>query len=96
MSECQPNGWGGFGTGRFNQRHSPKSKKHCIVYYHQSIHFNIIIQIETLASDLGLQIAGYYVACEQFHDNSIEKAPGIRIADKIAENNPNACFAIVS
>lgn len=53
-------------------------------------------QIETLANELGLQIAGYYVACEQFYDNSIEKAPGVRIAEKIVENNSNACFAIVS
>lgn len=49
-----------------------------------------------MANSMNLQLAGYYAACELFNDNSIDKAPGTKIADKIAENYPNACFAIVS
>lgn len=52
-------------------------------------------QIEAMANDSGQQIAGYYAACELFCDNTIEKAPGIKIAEKIAENVSNACFIIV-
>ena len=43
-----------------------------------------------------LQIYGYYAAAENFYDNSLEKAPGSKIADKIAENNSSACFVVVS
>lgn len=49
-----------------------------------------------MANSLNLQLAGYYAACELFSDNSIDKAPGIKIADKIAEIYPNTCVAIVS
>lgn len=49
-----------------------------------------------MANKSDLQIAGYYAACELFNDNTIERAPGSKIADKIAENYPHACFAIVS
>lgn len=44
-----------------------------------------------------LQIVGYYAGAENYYDNTIEKAPGARIADKIAENcSTNACFIVVS
>lgn len=51
-----------------------------------------------MANKTGLQVAGYYAACELFNDNTIDKAPGAKIADKIAENIPNggnACFAVL-
>lgn len=68
--------------------------------FHQNLHLTpmaeiALVQSEALAAALDLQIAGYYAACELFQDNSIDKAPGVRIADKIAENNPNAAFIIV-
>ena len=52
-------------------------------------------QIEAMAAEDGLQISGYYAAAERFYDNSIEKAPGAKIADKIADNLNNACFFVV-
>lgn len=57
--------------------------------------FGFIHQIEATASEEGLQIAGYYAAAENFNDNSMEKAPGIKIADKIAEYVPNAAVILV-
>lgn len=48
-----------------------------------------------MASEDGLHIAGYYAAAENFNDTSLEKAPGLKIADKIAEYVSNACCAIV-
>lgn len=48
-----------------------------------------------MAAENDLQIVGYYAAAENFYDSSIEKAPAGRIADKIAENFPNACFIVV-
>lgn len=50
-----------------------------------------------MANETGLQVAGYYAACELFNDNTIDKAPGSKIADRIAENIPNgnACFAVL-
>lgn len=68
--------------------------------FHQCLHVSpmaeiALLQTEALAAANNLQIAGYYVACELFQDNTIEKAPGMRIADKIAENNPNAAFIII-
>lgn len=40
-------------------------------------------------------MAGYYCAAENFYDNSIEKAPAAKIADKIQENYKNACFVLL-
>lgn len=69
--------------------------------FHQNLHLSpmaeiALVQTETLAAADDLQIAGYYAACELFQDNTIDKAPGVKIADKIAENNPNAAFIILS
>lgn len=69
--------------------------------FHQNLHLTpmaeiALIQTEALAASNDLQIAGYYAACELFQDNTIEKAPGVKIADKIAENNPNAAFIVIS
>lgn len=52
-------------------------------------------QIESLAGEIGLQIAGYYAAPENFYESSLERAPGSKIADKIVENFSNACFVVV-
>lgn len=53
-------------------------------------------QVDALAQSVGLAIVGYYAACENFKDNSIEKAPGVKIAEKIAEIYPSALFIMVS
>lgn len=52
--------------------------------------------METKAASEGLSIVGYYAAAENYYDNTIDKAPGIKIADKIVENNNGACLVIVS
>jgi len=91
------------GNGKDNASTGQKSAIHIedvFPLFHECLNISpmaevALIQIEALANKLGLQIAGYYVACEQFYDKSIEKAPGVRIADKIAENYPNALFAII-
>lgn len=49
-----------------------------------------------MANEQNLSIAGYYAAAENFYDNSLEKAPGAKIADKIAESIPSAIFALVN
>ncbi|GAB0094004.1 ER membrane protein complex subunit 8/9 homolog [Sergentomyia squamirostris] len=54
-----------------------------------------LVQVETAAADEDLQICGYYSAAENFNDNTLEKAPGVKLAEKIAENIPNACFAVL-
>ncbi|XP_031625314.1 ER membrane protein complex subunit 8/9 homolog [Contarinia nasturtii] len=69
--------------------------------FHQNLHLSpmaeiALVQTEALAAANDLQIAGYYAACELFQDNTIEKAPGVKIADKVAENNPNAAFIILN
>lgn len=48
-----------------------------------------------MAADEGLQIAGYYAAAENFNENSIEKVPGARLADKISEQLGNAVCVMV-
>ncbi|XP_058116943.1 ER membrane protein complex subunit 8/9 homolog [Anopheles ziemanni] len=54
-----------------------------------------LVQVEAKASRKGRQIVGYYVGCENFYENRLERAPGLRIADKIAENCPDACVALI-
>lgn len=54
-----------------------------------------LIQSEALAGQNDLHVAGYYAACELFHENTIDKAPGVKIADKIVESAPNAAFIII-
>lgn len=55
-----------------------------------------LIQVEARAAAEGLQIVGYYAAAENFYDNSIDKTPGIKIAEKIFEINGSTCAIIVS
>ncbi|KAG6465531.1 ER membrane protein complex subunit 8/9 homolog [Manduca sexta] len=54
-----------------------------------------LTQIETVAQSSNRVIAGYYAACENFRDNTVEKCPGQKIADKIAEYFPSAVFIVV-
>lgn len=53
------------------------------------------MQIESMAEANGLSIAGYYAGAELYHENTIDKAPGMKLADKIAENFPQACCAVI-
>lgn len=54
------------------------------------------MQIEAFAEAEGLQISGYYAAAENFDENGVERAPGLKIADKIVDLTPNACLVMVS
>ncbi|CAK1544869.1 unnamed protein product [Leptosia nina] len=54
-----------------------------------------LTQIENLAQTENYVIAGYYAACENFNDNTVEKCPGQKIAEKIAEYFPSALFVVV-
>ncbi|GBP08732.1 hypothetical protein EVAR_7318_1 [Eumeta japonica] len=54
-----------------------------------------LTQIEATAQVENSIIAGYYAACENFKDNTIEKCPGQKIAEKIADNFPSALFVVV-
>ncbi|PZC78742.1 ER membrane protein complex subunit 8/9 homolog [Helicoverpa armigera] len=54
-----------------------------------------LTQIETVAQTDNRVIAGYYAACENFKDNTVEKCPGQKIAEKIAEHFPSAVFVVV-
>lgn len=48
-----------------------------------------------MARSEGVQIAGYYAAAENFNENSIEKVPGARIAEKISDHVNNALCVMV-
>ncbi|XP_053954879.1 ER membrane protein complex subunit 8/9 homolog [Anastrepha ludens] len=54
-----------------------------------------LTQVDAYADRENLIVAGYYVAPENFYDNSIERAPAAKIAEKILESNKNACFVLV-
>ena len=53
-----------------------------------------LTQVDQIAANQDLIIAGYYVANENILDLSADKAAN-RIADKIAENFPSACLIVV-
>jgi hypothetical protein len=55
-----------------------------------------LIQVEARAASENLQIIGYYAAAENFYDNTIDKVPAIKIAEKIVENNGSASVVVVS
>ncbi|XP_001664192.2 ER membrane protein complex subunit 8/9 homolog [Aedes aegypti] len=68
--------------------------------FHQCLHVSpmaeiALIQVEAKAAKEGLQVLGYYAAAENFYDNSLERAPGARIADKVVENVNGAVFAVI-
>ena len=55
-----------------------------------------LVHVDELASARNLKVVGYYCAHENLNQNGIEGAPGIRVADKIAEHFPGACLLVVS
>lgn len=55
-----------------------------------------LVQVESRASKEGHNIVGYYTVAENFYENTIDKAPGLKIAEKILENNNSACVVMVS
>lgn len=61
--------------------------------FHQ-VH-NLLFQIEAAAQPDNRIIAGYYAASENFRENTVEKCPGLRIAEKIVEYFPSAIFVVV-
>jgi ER membrane protein complex subunit 8/9 len=68
--------------------------------FHQCLHVSpmseiALVQVESRASSAGLQIIGYYAAAENFYENSIDKLPGVKIAEKIVEINGSACVVMV-
>lgn len=68
--------------------------------FHQCLHVSpvaevALLQAEALVAAENLQIGGYYAACELLQDKTVDKAPGSRIAERIAENNPNAAFIVL-
>ncbi|KAG5684035.1 hypothetical protein PVAND_013288 [Polypedilum vanderplanki] len=54
-----------------------------------------LIQVEARAASENLQIIGYYAAAENFYDNTIDKVPAIKIAEKIVENNGSASVVVI-
>ncbi|XP_067613556.1 ER membrane protein complex subunit 8/9 homolog [Eurosta solidaginis] len=71
-----------------------------IPLFHQCLYLTpmaeiALTQVDVYAERENLVIAGYYVAQENFDDNSIEKAPAAKIADKILEHYKNACFVLI-
>uniref|UniRef100_A0A182JZC6 MPN domain-containing protein n=1 Tax=Anopheles christyi TaxID=43041 RepID=A0A182JZC6_9DIPT len=78
----------------------PSTIVDAVPLFHQCLHVSpmaevALVQVEAKASQKGQQIVGYYVGCENFYDNRFERAPGIRIADKIAEHCSEACIAVI-
>lgn len=82
---------------------SEKSKTEvvdAVPLFHQCLYVSpmsevALVQVESRATNEGLQIVGYYAAAENFYDNSIDKAPGIKIAEKLVEINGSACVVMV-
>lgn len=72
-----------------------------IPLFHQCLYVSpmseiALVQVENRAANEGLQIIGYYAAPENFHANSIDKAPGMKMAEKIVENHGSSCVVVVS
>lgn len=86
------------------KKSSEKSKTEvvdAVPLFHQCLYVSpmseiALVQVESRAANEGLQIVGYYAAAENFYDNNIDKAPGMKIAEKIVENNGSACVVMVS
>jgi ER membrane protein complex subunit 8/9 len=83
---------------------SEKSKTEivdAVPLFHQCLYVSpmsevALVQVESRAAAEGLQIVGYYAAPENFNANTIDKAPGMKIAEKIVENHGSACVIVVS
>ncbi|KAI5637491.1 hypothetical protein NE865_09778 [Phthorimaea operculella] len=63
----------------------------CVPLFHHSHNLSpmaevALTQIEAVAQADNRIIAGYYAACENFRDNTVEKCPGLKIAEKIVDN----------
>ncbi|XP_047516928.1 ER membrane protein complex subunit 8/9 homolog [Pieris napi] len=54
-----------------------------------------LTQIDNMAQTDNRIIVGYYAACENYNDSSVEKCPSTKIAEKIAEFFPSALFAVI-
>ncbi|CAG9088835.1 unnamed protein product [Plutella xylostella] len=54
-----------------------------------------LTQIDNMVQAENQVVVGYYAACENFNDNSIEDSPGQKIAEKIAEMFPGAIFIVI-
>lgn len=54
------------------------------------------LQVEARAAEEDLQIVGYYAAAENFYENNLDRVPGLKIAEKIAELNSSAYLVVVS
>ncbi|KAJ2943562.1 hypothetical protein O0L34_g16671 [Tuta absoluta] len=72
----------------------------CVPLFHHSHNLSpmaevALTQIEAVAQADNRVIAGYYAACENFRDNTVEKCPGLKIAEKIVEYFPSAIFVVV-
>lgn len=86
------------------KKQSEKSKTEvvdAVPLFHQCLYVTpmtevALVQVEARAVAEGLQIVGYYAAAENFYDNSIDKAPGIKIAEKLVEINGSSCAIVVS
>lgn len=83
---------------------SEKSKTEvvdAVPLFHQCLYVSpmseiALVQVESRAASENLQIVGYYAGAENFYDNSIDKAPGMKIADKIVEISGFASVVMVS
>ncbi|XP_055378766.1 ER membrane protein complex subunit 8/9 homolog [Condylostylus longicornis] len=87
-----------------SEKDSSENKKFKIVdavpLFHQCLFVSpmaeiALLQVEAYANEEGLQIAGYYCAPENFNEFSVERCPGLKIADKINENYPNSCLIMI-
>ncbi|XP_073836952.1 ER membrane protein complex subunit 8/9 [Musca autumnalis] len=54
-----------------------------------------LMQIDSYCERENLVVSGYYCAAENFYDNTLDKAPAAKIADKIQENYKAACFVMI-
>lgn len=87
--------------GRKGNDKSKTEVADAIPLFHQCLYVSpmseiALVQVEARALNEGLQIVGYYAAAENFYDNTIDKTPGIKIADKIVELYGAASVVMVS
>lgn len=85
--------------GRVNKNTDSLTLVDAVPLFHVCLHVSpmaeiALTQVDHIAASQDLSIAGYYVANENITDLSIDRAAN-RIADKIAENFPSACFVVI-
>ncbi|CAD7006290.1 ER membrane protein complex subunit 8/9 homolog [Ceratitis capitata] len=71
-----------------------------IPLFHQCLYLTpmaevALTQVDAFADRENLVVAGYYVAPENYYDASVEKAPAVKIAEKLLECNKNACLVVI-